>query len=173
MEEKRLPNLFDCEYRKTYDWSHEDIIRTQQTKDTEKVFDEQITNCFNKLIINAPVIAKLHIANDTMNDDLRFGDCTTEGYIVNNIDEFKKLVKSTSEQLVACMKNLITPYNDDRRITSWWVINYRKLRKGGYTGTIRLSYEILSQPNERGASMIYREYKYELEFRTARKDFHI
>lgn len=170
--EKRLPNLFDWDYKRLFAFSHEDIIRTQQTDETEKVFDEKITHCFKNLIIDTPVIAKLHIANDTMNDETRYGDCTTEGYMVNNIDEFKNLIKSTSEQFVGMLKNLIK--NDTgKRITSWWVINYRKFRKGGYEGTIRLSYYILSQADERGASVLYKEYKYNLSFRTIRKDFHI
>ena len=170
--EKRLNNLFDWDYKRLFAFSHEDIVHTYQTDETEKVFDEKITNCFNSLIIDTPAMCKLHIANDTMNDDLRYGDCTTQGYIVNNTDEFKQLIKSTSEQLVACMKNLITHCNDNRRITSWWVIDYRKYRSGGYEGKISIRYDILSQPNERGASHIYRQYHYYLEFRTTRKDFH-
>ena len=170
--EKRLPNLFDWDYKRLFAFSHEDIIHTYQTSETEKVFDEQVTNCFKNLIIDTPVIVRVHISNDTMNDDLRHGDCTTQAYIASSTDEFKELVKSTTNELVSCMRNLITPYKDNRRITSWWVINYRKFRGGGYEGTIRLSYDILSQPNERGASDIYRKYQYNLEFRTARKDFH-
>ena len=169
--EKRLPNLFDCDYSKIYAWSQEKIVHTYQTDETEKVFGEQIKNCFPNLIIDAPVIAKLYIHNDTANDDLRYGDCTTQSYVVNNTDEFKCLVRGTSEQLVGCMKNLIGN-DEEKRITSWWIIKYRKLRSGGFRGTITIHYDILSQPNERGASTIYRKYKYELEFITARKDFH-
>lgn len=170
--EKKLNNLFDWDYKKLFSWSQEKIIRTQQTMDTEKVFDKEIANCFKDLVIDAPIIAKLHIANDTMNDETKYGDCTTEGYLVNNIDEFKNLVKSTSEQLVGMLKNL-TKNDTEKRITSWWVINYRKFRKGGYEGSIRLTYNILSQADERGASVLYKEYKYNLSFRTIRKDFHI
>lgn len=169
--EKRLPNLFDSGYNKIYAWSQEKIVHTYQTNETENVFDKQIKDCFPHLIIDTPVIVKLYISNDTANDDLRYGDSTTQGYIVDSIDEFKKLVKSTSEQLVGCMKNLIRN-DEEKRITSWWIIKYRKLRSGGYVGTITIRYDILSQPNERGASTIYRNYRYELEFRTARKDYH-
>lgn len=170
--EKRLPNLFDWDYNKLFSWSREKIVHTYQTDETEKAFDEQIKDWFPNLVIDTPVIVKVHIANDTMNDDLRFGDCTTQGYIASSTDEFKELVKSTTNELLSCMRNLITPYKDNRRITSWWIIRYRKFRSGGYEGTIRISYDILSQPNERGASDIYRKYQYNLEFRTARKDFH-
>ena len=169
--EKRLNNLFDWDYTKLFSWSQEKIVHTYQTDETERVFGEKIKNCFPHLDINIPVIAKLHIANDTNNDDLRYGDCTTQGYMVNDINEFKCLVKGTSEQFVACMKNLIGN-DEEKRITSWWIIRYRKFRSGGYEGTITINYDILSQPNERGASTIYRKYKYNLEFRTARKDFH-
>ena len=171
MKEKRLKNLFDRDYNKMFSWSREKIVHTYQTDETENVFVEQI-KCLPNLDIITPLIVKLHISNDTNNDDLRYGDCTTQGYVVNHANELKCLIKGTTEQLVACMKNLIAPYNDDRRITSWWVIRYRKFRTGGYEGTIRLQYDILSQPNERGASDIYRKYQYNLEFRTARKDFH-
>lgn len=169
--EKRLNNLFDCDYNKLFSWSQEKIVHTYQTEETEKVFGERIKNCLPNLDINIPIIVKLHISNDTSNDDLKYGDCTTQGYVVKDTNEFKCLVRGTSEQLVACMKNLIRN-NEEKRITSWWIIKYRKYRNGGFKGEIIINYDILSQPNERGASMIYRKYKYNLEFITARKDFH-
>ena len=170
--EKRLPNLFDWDYNKLFSFSRERIVHTYQTDETKNVFDKQIKDCFPNLIIDTPVIVKLYISNDTANDDLKYGDCVTQAYIASSTDEFKELVKSTTNELLSCMRNLITPYNDNRRITSWWIIRYRKYRNGGFKGEITIHYDILSQPNERGASTIYRKYKYNLEFITARKDFH-
>lgn len=170
--EQRLPNLFNYDSNKTYAWWHEKTIHTYQTDETENVFEEQIKHCFPKLNIDTPAIVKLYIYNDTANDELKYGDNTSQAYVVNNTDEFKELIKNTTEQLVGFMKNLIRN-DEEKRIASWWVIKYRKYRNEGYKGEIAIHYSILGQPNKRGASTIYREYKYSLEFRTARKDFHI
>lgn len=163
--EKKLKKLFDWDYNRLFDFSHDKIFHTYQTEETEKVFDEKLTHCFDSLIIESPAMCSLDILGDLS------GDCTTQGYIVNSTDEFKQLFKNTTKQLVDAMKNLIVNCNDDRRITSWGGIDYRKFRNGGYEGRISIRYKILSQPDERGASIIYREYRYLLKFRTTRKDF--